>query len=66
VDGGFWAAGAGGAGWANTSLCSSIVAYTGTYESQNANATSDSDWASGISVPNAGTTGGNGRVVIKY
>jgi hypothetical protein len=66
VDGGFWAAGAGGAGWANTSLCSSIVAFTGSYESQNSNATSDSDWASGISVPNAGTTGGNGRVVIKY
>jgi hypothetical protein len=66
VDGGFWAAGAGGSGYANTGICSSIVAYTGTYESQNANATSDSDWASGISVPNAGTTGGNGRVVIKY
>jgi hypothetical protein len=63
---GYWAAAGGGSGYANTSFCSNIVAYTGSYESQNSNATSDPDWVSGISVPNAGTRGGNGRVVIRY
>lgn len=64
--GGFWAAGAGGSGYANLTLCSSVTAFTGSYESQNANATSDSDWVSGVGIPNAGTRGGNGRVVIRY
>lgn len=64
--GGYWAAGGGGSGYANGTYCSSVVAYKGTYESQNSNATSDSDYVSGVSVPNAGTTGGNGLVVIKY
>jgi hypothetical protein len=65
-DGGHWGTAGGGSGYANTSVCSNITAYTGSYETQNSNATSDIHWSSGISIPNAGTTGGNGRVVIMY
>jgi hypothetical protein len=61
-----WGTAGGGSGYANTSVCSNITAFTGSYEAQNSNATNDIHWASGISVPNGGTSGGNGRVVIMY
>jgi hypothetical protein len=63
---GYWSAAGGGSGYANTSLCSNIVAYKGTYESQSSQATSDVDYASGVSIPGNGGAGGNGRVVIRY
>lgn len=64
--GGYWAAAGGGSGYANPTYCSNVVAFKGTYESQSSQATSDTDYVSGVSVPNPGTTGGNGLVVIKY
>ena len=64
--GGYWAAAGGGAGYAHPTLCTQVTAYTGTYENQNSNATSDPNWTSPISVPRAGNVGGNGRVVIMY
>jgi|11_taG_2_1085331.scaffolds.fasta_scaffold07576_3 hypothetical protein len=66
--GGTWASGAGGSGYANTSLVSSITAANaGSAGATNTTATSDSNWASGISVPVSGdNNGGHGRVVIIY
>jgi hypothetical protein len=65
--GGEWAAGAGGSGYANTSICTNITAFTAGYQGQTSQATSDIHWSSGISVPVAGAVdGGSGRVVIMY
>ena len=64
-NGGYWSAAGGGSGYASSRV-SSITAYTGSYESQNSNATSDVDYVSGVSTPNAGNSGGNGLLVILY
>ena len=64
-NGGYWSAAGGGSGYASSRV-SDITAYTGSYESQNSNATSDVDYVSGVSTPNAGNSGGNGLLVILY
>ena len=64
-NGGVWSAAGGGSGYASSRV-SDITAYTGSYQSQNSNATSDADWVSGVSTPNAGNSGGNGLLVILY
>ena len=64
--GAIWGTAGGGSGYANTSYCSSIVAYKGTYEAQSSQATSDANFANNAGVPIAGSQGGHGRVVLIY
>jgi hypothetical protein len=64
-EGGMWGNGGSGSGYA-INTATNVIGYSASKSTISPNATADPYYVSGIGVPVAGTTGGNGRVVLIY